>query len=448
MNHKSVKSYSLPVMSIIKLFSLSSRIIIALLIFSQVACVDLEFDTPSTGGFDPNLSVNSTIAELKAMHTFGQYEEITDDVIISGIVNSNDEAGNFFKQLIIQDSSGGIEIRLEMTDIHNIYPPGRKVYVKAKGLWLNDYNGLIQLSAGKNPIEDQSIRIPESIVRKFIVPATLGHTVTPKTLTIDQLKITDVSTLVKLENVQFVSADAGQKWANSVFEQSVNRELEDCSRRRVIVRSSGFAEFADDFTPTGGGTFVGVLGVFGSDFQFTIRDLNDVMMTGDRCVVAINESFSGIDSDDDIILPDWSNIAVKGTRLWIAKIFNGNHYAQASAFGDQAPEMESWLITPPIVLNVPKKITFESAKAFYVHSGLSVWISSDFNGSDVAAATWQQLFPTLAEQNSPDHTFIPSGDIDLSTFSGTVHIGFKYVGSGPGGLTSTFRIDNVKVENL
>ncbi len=144
----------------------------------------------------------------------------------------------------------------------------------------------------------------------------------------------------------------------------------------------------------------------------------------------------------------WANIAVKGTRLWRSKIFSGNVYAQATAHLDAAAEMESWLITPTITLDVAKKITFESAYAFFVHDGLTVWISSNFNGTNVAGATWQQLSPTLAMSSDAQHAFIPSGNIDLSGFSGPVRIGFKYVGSGPGGQTTTFRIDNVKVEKL
>ena len=152
--------------------------------------------------------------------------------------------------------------------------------------------------------------------------------------------------------------------------------------------------------------------------------------------------FSSIADNDDILLPDWANISVKGTRLWRAKEFGGNHYAQATAFGDQSAEMETWLITPGIVLSSPKKIKFETAKAFYVHDGLSIWISSDFNGSDVTGANWQQLFPNLANASSPDNTFIPSGDIDLSGFTGTVYVGFRYIGSGPGGQTTSFRVGN------
>src|SRR5262245_16941209 len=120
----------------------------ALICLLVVSCVDLDYDQPPPGGQDPNLTVNATIAQLKAMHTEGQYEEITDDVVLSALVISDDQEGNFFKQLVVQDSSGGIEIRIEISDLHNVYPIGRKVYIKAKGLWLGDYNGLIQLGAG------------------------------------------------------------------------------------------------------------------------------------------------------------------------------------------------------------------------------------------------------------------------------------------------------------
>jgi len=425
-------------------FPFSFLLLMAMFIISPMACVDLDFDQPPPGGIDPNIPVTTTIAELKSRHVLDEYEEITDDVVLGALVISDDATGNFFKQLVIQDATGGIEMRIEMTDLHNVYPVGRKVYVKAKGLWLGDYNGLTQLGAGVN--SDGLLRIPESLIDKYLVRATYGNEIIPALKSIDDLKTSDISTLVKFENVQIISAHVGLPYAEASLFGNLN--LEDCSRTRVIIRSSSFASFANDPAPAGNGTVVGVLGIFGTDYQLMIRDLNDLSLTGERCTVTIDESFDDIASNANVDSPEWANIAVKGTRLWQGKIFQGNHYAQATSFGDSAPEMESWLITPAITTNVPKKITFETAKAFYVHDGLSIWISSNFDGSNVTAATWTQLFPTIANAGSPDNTFIPSGDIDLTGMSGPVRIGFKYVGSGPGGQTTTFRVDNVKVTNL
>ena len=113
----------------------------AILLLIPSSCVDLEYDQPPAGGEDPNLPVNITIAELKSRHTLDQYEEITDDATLAGLVVSDDTEDNFFKQLVIQDATGGIEMRIEMSDLHNVYPVGRKIYVKLKGIWLGDDNG-------------------------------------------------------------------------------------------------------------------------------------------------------------------------------------------------------------------------------------------------------------------------------------------------------------------
>ena len=236
--------------------------------------------------------MTTTIAELKSRHVNGENEEITDDIILSGIVISDDKTGNFFKQLVVQDATGGIEIRVEMTDLSNVYPVGRKVYIRPKGLWLGDYNGLTQLGAGVDA--NGLLRIPESILGEYIKNATYGNIVTPALKTIDDLTLADVSTLVKFENVQFISAHVGLPYAEPSLFGNLN--LEDCSRRRIIIRSSSFASFATDPAPAGNGTVVGVLGIFGSDFQLVIRDLNDLSLTGERCTVTIDESFDDIET--------------------------------------------------------------------------------------------------------------------------------------------------------
>lgn len=625
--------------------------LLALFMFSMpTACVDLDFDQPPAGGEDPNLPVNITIAELKARHALGQFEAITDDVTFSAIVVSDDAAGNYYKQLVVQDATAGIEMRIEMSDLNNLYPVGRKVYIKAKGLYLGDYNGLTQLGAGVGTGSNgdpELIRIPESILSQYVVSATYGNVVTPKVLTMDQLSLADVSTLVQFDGVQFTAADAGETYADAELQQSLNRELQDCAKRTLILRTSGFASFAGDTTPEGNGTITGILSIFGDVYQLTIRDLNDVDMNGERCASAaltigdlrtlfsngttvapsgtvkgvvtsdfasqsvtgrnlyiqdqtggivmrfdanhsfalgteiavdvsganlsefngllqldgmtlgaasvvstpgdvtpreatvqqvltnaqqwestlvkikdatlsgntvysgsvtvtdatgsmvlftrsqstfaqtalptgvvtitalvsefntpqliirnssdvtgggsgggddIDEDFEGLTDNVDIGLSGWANIAVKGTRKWRSQVDGSNTYAQATAFNDAASEMESWLITPAITLDVAKNLTFESAYAFFTHDGLTVWISSNFNGTDVGTATWQQLHPTLVTSSDAENTFISSGAIDLSGFSGPVRIGFKYTGSGPGGQTTSFRIDNVKVQ--
>jgi len=72
-----------------------------------------KFDMPPPYA-PPNLTPTLTIAQLKAQHTFGGYEIISTDDIIEGVVIANDSSGNFYKQIIIEDTSGGIAITLEV----------------------------------------------------------------------------------------------------------------------------------------------------------------------------------------------------------------------------------------------------------------------------------------------------------------------------------------------
>ncbi len=73
--------------------------------------------------------------------------EITDDVIIGGIVCMDDKSGNYYKKIVIQDETGGIEIEIDQTNLYTDYPVGRKVYVRCKGLFLGNYFDIPQLGA-------------------------------------------------------------------------------------------------------------------------------------------------------------------------------------------------------------------------------------------------------------------------------------------------------------
>nr|HMT30976.1 choice-of-anchor J domain-containing protein [Bacteroidia bacterium] len=159
----------------------------------------------------------------------------------------------------------------------------------------------------------------------------------------------------------------------------------------------------------------------------------------------INETFSSQTSNTDISLSGWYNLSAQGNRLWRAGIFSGDTYAQATAFGSGLPAMVSWLITPAFDLATIDTLSFRSSWGFFVHNGLTVWISTNFNGSNLATANWVQLTCTLALQSDGQYVWIPTGDVPLTSFSGTAaHIGFKYVGDATTN-TTTWRIDDVVI---
>ncbi|MEP7167798.1 MAG: choice-of-anchor J domain-containing protein, partial [Bacteroidota bacterium] len=188
-----------------------------------------------------------------------------------------------------------------------------------------------------------------------------------------------------------------------------------------------------------------------TDLQIKIRDLCDLDLTGLTCsqmpigvLDYLSQDFETQTSNVDIGISGWLNTAVAGTRKWQGKYFSPNTYAQATAFGSGLSNMETWLITPRLNLSKADTLTFESAKAFWAHDGLTVWISTNFDGTNVSAATWSPLTCTLAGQFDADYTFVASGIIPLTTFTGTGYIGFKYTGNSTS-QTTTYQLDNVIV---
>ena len=427
---------------------------VLLLTFS--ACVEEDFDRPPTEGSDPGLTVTTTIKELKAMHTFGSTETITDDLIIKGVVIADDASGNWYKSFVLADETGGITLLVDIAESYVLFPRGREIYVKLKGLVMADYNNLIQL--GGYIANDGSLGDIVEVTDHLIKSVSRGEPVA-NVKTITQLSLDDVGTLIKLENVNFL--DTTGTYADAINQNSVNLDLANCNGNSILVRTSGFADFASQPVASGGGTFVGVLSIFRSDFQLLIRDLNDLDMAGPRCnggggidcnggtvptVSGVDEDFENGVNNAPVAINGWTNAVIKGSRSWQYKEFQGNIYVQATAFNDNSPEMETWLVTPLIQITDQTKIlTFETAKAFYTHNGLTAWLSTDFE-CDPTMAVWSPLGGTLAGQNAADNAWIPSGDIDLSALIGQkVAIGFKYVGSGTGGQTGTFRVDNLKL---
>jgi len=269
-----------------KLHVQNSLLAVLMLVFTLNSCVKTEFDQPPVGGDGKDIPTNATIAQLKSLHEVnGAYDLISQDLVIGGTVIMDDRTGNYYKTIVIQDSTGGVEVKFSNGFLYNRYPVGRKIYINCKGLVLTDYNGLIQLVGGvlyENGVPSD-IGITENQKRTNITRGFLGAAPEPRLVEPGDFNRNIVSTLIRLEGVQFTPADTAQTWADAPSGSSVNRYLANCCGQEVLVRTSGYSDFAIQKTPSGKGNITGVLSVYGNTYQLYIRDLTDVDMTGARC---------------------------------------------------------------------------------------------------------------------------------------------------------------------
>jgi len=425
-----------------------------------------DFDSPP-GPADPNIVANTSIAALKALHTSSAaYDVITTDLIISGVVVANDRSGNLYKQLYIQDSTGGLQVLLDASGLYGTYPVGRRIFIRCKGLCISDYNGTMQLGvkafvSGANSME----AIPGSLINKYIVGGSINNPVVPKVVTIAQLGtgLQDkyIGTLIQLDNFAFTSLNATYS-DTSVYKSTTNRDVKNCpadGNNTIIVRTSAYSNFAGQRVAQGRGSLLAIYTVFGSTKQLIIRDTNDVKFTNPyACALPpgtlFSEDFESIGANNlTLALAGWKNIGEVGGILYQNAAFGPVKCAKVSSFSTGAGAVTSWLITPSISLTgaTAPKLSFTNAAGFGVGAtSFKVMISTNYTGSSTpSTATWTELPATFITPPATGFSsFISSGQINLSAYIGqNVFIGFKYQGGDPS-ATTTWEIDDVRVTAL
>lgn len=269
--------------------------LLAVLMLSFGACRKEDYDQPPSNGVDPGLSVNMTLDSLKRVIYYSDMMAkknitITNDWVVKGLVVADDKSGNLYKTVIIDDGTAGIAVRIDLSNYNTDFPVGRQVYIKLKGLSMGTYAGLVQLggyidsTSGSTPSVEA---ISSSLITKHLITGTWGNTVTPYNISVTELGNTYKwqNRLVKIDNVQFQTTDTGKTYADNVNLASVNRYMEDCYNNTLIVRTSGYSNFAGQKTPRGSGSITAVFSVYNADKQLLLRDLNDVKLDFGRFVV-------------------------------------------------------------------------------------------------------------------------------------------------------------------
>ncbi len=233
-------------------------------------CVDKDFDAPDP--LDIPIGEVHTIAELRQMFAAGGNQPIkfTEDVTVYGVITMDATSGNIFRSAFLQDETAAINLRLMSPG--GLYR-GDSLRLNLKGTTLGSYENMLQID---------SIHVGNSIEK---LATTVN--VKPEVVNINTL-LSDPSyqaKLIKLENVEFHNNELGETFADPDNLIAQNSILKDCSGNQIIVRTSGYANFAGASIPEGNGSIVAVLAQFRDDRQLFIRNIDEVVMDDERCPV-------------------------------------------------------------------------------------------------------------------------------------------------------------------
>lgn len=235
------------------------------------------FDNPPYGNNNIG-EPTTTIADLKNSYNStirnNGYELFTEDIIIEGVVVANDETGNVYKQIVINDKTGAIIISIDDVGLYANLPIGQRVRISCKDLYIGGYGSLAQIGTkyyNTSYSEYQIGRMPKNIftehVRLIGKPDATQPEMTPTEITADFLKNKTNKDLMPmyaiLKNVSFKEADGSRLYApeseqisetNTAVERNVY-----VGGEKIIFRLSTYADFANEVIPTGNFDITGVL---------------------------------------------------------------------------------------------------------------------------------------------------------------------------------------------
>ncbi len=437
------------------------RYIIMVMVATLMAsCMGSDYAAP---GLDPdnapwgNNEITETnvvsIADLKARYAStiasNGYVKIEEDMQIKGVVTGNDYAGNIYQQIPVQDETGALVVGVSASALHGFLPEGQEILIDLKDLYIGGYGEQCQIGSvytspntGKTGIgrmdrytwQKHFRLIGEADVAKA---DALAEDFDPSKMTDASYMEANAGKLMTIRRVSFLNADGKSVFAPddgsvALTSNCANRALKEYSSKNIVVRTSTYADFAQEIIPEGTKDIKGIFTRYYDTWQILLRSTDDIT---DSQTAALEGLF---DSQGDFVVED-KQLPEELNYIWT---WSGSYGMKASAYLNNTNyASESWLISPVIDLSqLPSAtLTFQQAGNFFsdMQADCSVLVSTD-----------RQDWTPLTVEGWPEGnswTFYDS-TADLSAYAGQsqVYIAFRYTSSDM--KAGTWEVRNVVVE--
>ena len=208
---------------------------------------------------------------------------------LKAYVIGNDESGNIYKQVYLQDDTGGILLIVNLTGLFAQFRVGQEVIVELDDLCVGKYYGAYQIGA---PILSKSVSSSgkvnygmnrltpryfyENIFRNGLPDFTIINSLTKTYTSIPASTEAIRNTLVHFDNVSF-DGGGSSRFAPMVDGVPTTGTVKlNINGVKIDVRTSGYANFAADTVPAGTGSITAILSQYFENLQITIRRRDDL----------------------------------------------------------------------------------------------------------------------------------------------------------------------------
>ena len=270
---------------------------LSLLLFALLAagCYD-DAGVPAPKN-DPLPEANLSLPDLSA-RCGDTPVRIVQDIVVAGRVTTSDEAGNFFRSVVLQEDGTGVELMAGLDDLFRVYPPGCRIAVRLQGLAMCRRFGVVQIgtmpAAGDYAVEAIGVR---ALLDRYVACETVDVLrPVPRIVAFDELAPDMCGCLVQIEDLtpfwNWYGEDANQTLRPKEMLPLPSEEdptdwkwegyrlFEDRAGNRIATYTSTYARYAASEIPKGPVTLVGVLqygnaGSIGKSYMIKMRDEND-----------------------------------------------------------------------------------------------------------------------------------------------------------------------------
>ena len=265
---------------------------IAITSMGLTACMDKDWEAPQ---FDEPLYGNNsimkeegdkviTIGELKEKYSSlinastDGVKEITDDWQLQVVVNGNDEGGNLYKQISVQDPTGAIIVGINASNLYPYMPVGQQLLINLKGLHIGGYRKQAQIGALYNgsigrmdtDVWEQHVRLrKEGEIEAKVDTVDFDENADKYILSGRIVKLSGVT--ISGEGTQVLAPEDGSVTLSS---NCANRLIN--GKSSLVLRTSSYSKFANRAIPKGKADVYGVCTRYNNTWQILMRTESDL----------------------------------------------------------------------------------------------------------------------------------------------------------------------------
>lgn len=202
-----------------------------------------------------------SIAYLQSMAT-ERSQLIEEDIYIEGWIVANDKLREIERAIVIDDTTAGVEIKIDVSNIEEQVPLFYYVRLRCSGLSLGREGSKLVIGA---PPTDRYVvdRIAEHRLHNHLTVYHDKQTAQPRSITIQNIDHRTVLSYVSLSDLQLIDEECGATWCQedetkrSGYANTLRHFTDGCDTLSVIT--SGESLYASEDIPTKPCTLSGII---------------------------------------------------------------------------------------------------------------------------------------------------------------------------------------------